>query len=473
MSTTSSGFIARHTDSRSGSQPPPRGLPSRRRLGRFPVNGTTESGPSPLSLRYCRCWAEVGRSRRCGSAWLPAVRVGAKDRTFVGPTEADPTRAPKALLGACCVGPADSGRSVAMVRSAHEAQFREEAAEVTSYRCVLATRRGGPEVLEVIERELRAPRPDEIRVRAQAASVSIVDVQARQGRGPFQQKATFVPGYAVVGQVDALGDEVAGFAPGDRVAVLTEINGYAEYVYVRRNPILRIPELVDAAAAVTLVLNYLVAYQVLHRRSLVQAGDRVLIVGAGGGIGTALCELGQLAGLVMYGVDSAAKHHVLTRYGVIPIDLRTDDLAAAVRRAEPNGFDAVFDGGGGRLRGHGSVRSEAWGRARRVCEPPEQAWAPAAASAKGGPAVGRRRSQIEAVWHQHLALRPTSAPAGLACTLHHVGRGSDFAGCRSHVPTQRSRRGERPAGRRHGDREPGTAAGAWRVARETLTTSSN
>jgi len=202
-------------------------------------------------------------------------------------------------------------------------------------------------VLQVIERELRAPRPDEIRVRVQAASVSLVDVQARQGRGPFQQKASFVPGYAVVGQVDASGDEVAGFAPGDRVAVLTEINGYAEYVYVRRNPILRIPELVDAAAAVTLVLNYLVAYQVLHRRSRVQAGDRVLIVGAGGGIGTALCELGQLAGLVMYGVDSAAKHHVLTRYGVIPIDLRTDDLAAAVRRAEPNGFDAVFDGVGG------------------------------------------------------------------------------------------------------------------------------
>jgi len=79
--------------------------------------------------------------------------------------------------------------------------------------------------LEVIERELRAPRPDEIRVRVQAASVSLVDVQARQGRGPFQQKASFVPGYAVVGHVDALGDEVAGFAPGDRVAVLTESMG--------------------------------------------------------------------------------------------------------------------------------------------------------------------------------------------------------------------------------------------------------
>src|SRR5829696_6863450 len=63
-------------------------------------------------------------------------------------------------------------------------------------------------------------------------------------------------------------------------------------------------DLVDAAAAVTLVLNYLVAYQVLRHRSHVQAGDRVLIVGAGVGIGTALCELGQLAGLVMYGVDS-------------------------------------------------------------------------------------------------------------------------------------------------------------------------
>jgi NADPH:quinone reductase-like Zn-dependent oxidoreductase len=201
--------------------------------------------------------------------------------------------------------------------------------------------------LEVVERELRNPRPDEVRVRVQAASVSLVDVQARQGRGPFQQKASFVPGYAVVGQVDALGDEVAGFAPGDRVAVLTEINGYAEYVYVRRNPILRISDSVDAATGVTLVLNYLVAYQVLHRRSHVQAGNRVLIVGAAGGIGTALCELGQLAGLVMYGVDSAVKQHALARYGVIPIDLQTEDLAAAVRRAEADGLDAVFDGVGG------------------------------------------------------------------------------------------------------------------------------
>jgi NADPH:quinone reductase-like Zn-dependent oxidoreductase len=113
---------------------------------------------------------------------------------------------------------------------------------------------------------------------------------------------------------------------------------------VRRNPILRIPTSVDAAAAVTLVLNYLVAYQVLHQRSRVQAGDRVLIIGAGGGIGIALCELGQLAGLPMYGVDSAAKHHALARYGVIPIDPRTDEVAWAVRHAEPDGLDAVFDG---------------------------------------------------------------------------------------------------------------------------------
>lgn len=218
---------------------------------------------------------------------------------------------------------------------------------MTSYRCVVATRRGGPEVLEVVERELRDPRPDEVRVWVQGASVSLVDVQARQGRGPFQQKGSFVPGYAVVGLVDALGDEVAGFAPGDRVAVLTEINGYAEYVYVRRNPTLRIPDSVDAAAAVTLVLNYLVAYQVLHRRSRVQAGDRVLIIGAAGGIGTALCELGQLAGLVMYGVDSASKHHALARYGVIPVDPRMGDVAETVRRAEPDGLNAVFDGVGG------------------------------------------------------------------------------------------------------------------------------
>ncbi|MEW6403543.1 MAG: zinc-binding dehydrogenase [Chloroflexota bacterium] len=102
----------------------------------------------------------------------------------------------------------------------------------------------------------------------------------------------------------------------------------------------------DAAKTVTLLLNYLVAYQVLHRVARVKAGNKVLIVGASGGVGTALMQLGQLAGQKMYGLASASKHHTLTEYAVTPIDYRTQDFVQVLRRAEPDGLDFVFNGMG-------------------------------------------------------------------------------------------------------------------------------
>ena len=86
------------------------------------------------------------------------------------------------------------------------------------------------------------------------------------------------------------------------------------------------------------------AYQVLHHSARVKAGDRVLIIGASGGIGTTFLQLGKLAGLKMYGLASADKHAILAEYGATPIDYRTQDFVEFIRRAEPGGLDAVFDG---------------------------------------------------------------------------------------------------------------------------------
>jgi NADPH:quinone reductase-like Zn-dependent oxidoreductase len=108
-----------------------------------------------------------------------------------------------------------------------------------------------------------------------------------------------------------------------------------------------VPTTLDAAEAAPLILNYLVAYQTLHRSAKVKAGDKILIVGASGGIGTAFLQLGKLADLTMYGIASKSKHHVLAEYGATPIDYRTQDFVAVLRQAEPEGLDAVFDGMGG------------------------------------------------------------------------------------------------------------------------------
>jgi NADPH:quinone reductase-like Zn-dependent oxidoreductase len=91
-------------------------------------------------------------------------------------------------------------------------------------------------------------------------------------------------------------------------------------------------------------LNYIVAYQTMHRVAKVRAGEKALIIGASGGIGTALLQLGRLAGLKMHAIASRSKHAILVEYGATPIDYRTEDFVAVAREAEPGGLDVVLDG---------------------------------------------------------------------------------------------------------------------------------
>jgi len=172
------------------------------------------------------------------------------------------------------------------------------------------------------------------------------DIAARVGNRPFLPKIPFVPGYDILGVVDAVGEGVANIAVGDRVAALTVFGGYAEYIYLDEERLVRVPTTLDPAEAVTLILNYVVAYQVLHRSTQVKAGDRVLIIGASGGVGTAFLQLGKLANLTMYGIASRGKHSTLTDLGAIPIDYHTQDFVDVIHRAESDGLDFVFNGMG-------------------------------------------------------------------------------------------------------------------------------
>jgi NADPH:quinone reductase-like Zn-dependent oxidoreductase len=214
------------------------------------------------------------------------------------------------------------------------------------YKSIIVTRRGSPEALKIIENDLRAPAAGEARIKILATSVCQDDIAARIGNRPFLPKLPFVPGYAVVGVVDAIGPDVTNVAVGDRVAALTVTGGYAEYIYLDAEQLVHVPTALDPAEAVTLILNYVVAYQVLHRVAHVKAGAKVLIIGASGGVGTAFLQLGKLAKLTMYGLASRSKHHVLTELGAIPIDYHTQDFVDVIHRAEPAGLDFVFNGMG-------------------------------------------------------------------------------------------------------------------------------
>jgi NADPH:quinone reductase-like Zn-dependent oxidoreductase len=217
------------------------------------------------------------------------------------------------------------------------------------YRSLIVRKHGGPEVLDVVENELRLPQKGEARIRVLAASVSRPDVTVRRGEALFSgsflgQKLPFTPGYSVIGEVDAVGKGMTQVQPGNRVGVLTVTGGYTEVLYWRADRLIPVPAALDPAQAVPLILNYIVAYQTLHRKAQVKAGDKTLIIGASGGIGTALLQLGQLAGLDMFAIASKGKHAILAEYGVKPIDYRSQDFSEIIRRSEAGGLDVVLDG---------------------------------------------------------------------------------------------------------------------------------
>jgi NADPH:quinone reductase-like Zn-dependent oxidoreductase len=217
------------------------------------------------------------------------------------------------------------------------------------YKSVIITRKGSPDVLKVVENDLREPAPGEARIKVLATGVGRTDVIMRRGFYPYAPKIPFAPGYEIVGLVDAIGAGVTRVAVGDRVAALTVYGGYAEYIYFGAEQLVRVPASLDPAEAVTLILNYVTAYQMLHRSVKVKSGDRVLITGASGGVGTALLQLGQLAELTMYGTASRRNFDVLTEAGAKPIDYHTEDFVQVIRTAEPAGLDCVFEGIGGSI----------------------------------------------------------------------------------------------------------------------------
>jgi NADPH:quinone reductase-like Zn-dependent oxidoreductase len=204
-------------------------------------------------------------------------------------------------------------------------------------------------VLQVIENNLHPPSVGEVRIKVLASAVCRPDITVRRGEAlysgtPLGQKIPFVPGYAIIGCVDTVGEGVTEVAVGDRVCALTVVGGYSEYLYCKSGRLIPVLTTLDPAETVTLILNYSVAYQALHRSAKVKAGEKVLIIGASGGIGTALLQLVKLAGLKMYGIASKSKHHILTEYGATPIDYHSQDFVEVICQAEPDGIDAVLDG---------------------------------------------------------------------------------------------------------------------------------
>lgn len=223
---------------------------------------------------------------------------------------------------------------------------------------IVVSHYGGPEELRVVAAERPEPGPGEVRVRMLAAGVALPDLMMREGIHPETPALPFTPGWDLVGVVDRLGEGTSGIAVGQLVAALPIQGGYADFVCLPQRELVPVPDGVDPAAAVSLVLNYVTAYQMLHRSAKVRPGQRALVHGAAGGVGSALVQLGRLAGLELYGTCSSRTAAAVTALGAVPIDYERQDFVKEIQDRTQGGVDVVFDGIGGThmWRSRGALR---------------------------------------------------------------------------------------------------------------------
>jgi len=214
---------------------------------------------------------------------------------------------------------------------------------------VVVTRFGGPEVLDVVETDTPLPGSGEVRVRVLASGASFTDTQLRAGTYLGGPKPPFTPGYELVGIVEELGAGCTRLGVGDRVGVLTVWGANAERVCVPERYAVTVPEDLDPAEVVSLVFAYMTAYQLLHRAARARKGETILVHGAAGRVGSAILELGAIAGLRMFGTASKRDLPVVERLGAVAIDYQNDDFLARVRERTGDGVDVALDGLGGPL----------------------------------------------------------------------------------------------------------------------------
>ena len=199
----------------------------------------------------------------------------------------------------------------------------------------------------MVELPVEPPGAGQLRIKVSAAGVGATDFAVLAGKYIFAPKIPLVPGYEVAGTVDSIGPGVTGFHVGQRVAALTVYGAFAELLVRDAEHFLPIPDGVSDRDAAAVILNFITAWQMIHRTAKVEAGRIAVVTGASGGVGTAALQLLRMAGVKTYGAASPSKHEAVRALGGIPVDYRAGRLDRVMRSLEPAGVDYVFDAVGG------------------------------------------------------------------------------------------------------------------------------
>ncbi|NQT60679.1 MAG: zinc-binding dehydrogenase [Bacteroidetes bacterium] len=218
-----------------------------------------------------------------------------------------------------------------------------------SYNRVVISAFGNPEVLKFVhEKELPEPGRGAVLIKVAAVSACFTDTMVRKGiYFGMKEKPPFSPGYDMVGVIDKTGPEASLYKIGDKVADLTVTGSYTEYICLPESNLTPIPDGIDDGEAVSMVLSYVTAYQMLKRSANAGKGQSILVHGAGGAVGTALLQLASVMDIKVYGTGSSSKQELIRNLGAIPIDYKNESVLNRIMEMEPQGIDAAFDAIGG------------------------------------------------------------------------------------------------------------------------------
>ena len=221
---------------------------------------------------------------------------------------------------------------------------------------------GTPDKLVLAELPLPEPGLGQVRIRIAAAGVNFPDALIVQKKYQIQPKLPFVPGTEVAGTIDAVGEEVKHLQVGDRVIAFVGVGAFAEFVCAPAALAIAIPDGVSDDVAAAFTLTYATSHHALFDRGQLKAGETLLVLGAGGGVGLAAVELGKIAGArVIAAASSAGKLAAAKEHGADElIDYAATDLRTVIKEmTNGNGADVIYDPVGGPGT-EAAVRSLAW-----------------------------------------------------------------------------------------------------------------
>jgi NADPH:quinone reductase len=227
-------------------------------------------------------------------------------------------------------------------------------------RRVVCTEYGPPGALTVVEEPDPVPGPGEVVVAVEAAGVNYADALLVAGRYQVKLPPPFTPGMELAGTVAALGPDVDGVAVGDRVFA-SSFGAFATHAVVPAPGLTPVPDALDLERAASLVTTYGTMWFSLTRRTTITAGETVLVLGAGGGIGLAAVDVAVALGArVIAAASSADKLDVARSVGAADvIDYSTEDLKTRAKELSGGGVDVVVDPVGGDYA-EAALRATGW-----------------------------------------------------------------------------------------------------------------